>query len=66
MPHPQTGQKGCAGLLQCPKILLTCFRARISAGGDERGSTGPDVAVAAADTGGTAAADEDGTADNEK
>ena len=31
MPHPQTGQKGSAGLLQCPKILLTCFRERISA-----------------------------------
>ena len=30
MPHPQTGQKGSAGLLQCPRILLTCFRVRIS------------------------------------
>ena len=32
-PHPQTGQKGRDGLLQCPKILLTCFRAKISDGG---------------------------------
>ena len=32
MPTPQTGQKGSAGLLQCPRILLTCFRVRISGG----------------------------------
>ena len=31
MPHQQTGQKGSAGLLQCPRILLTCFIARMSA-----------------------------------
>ena len=33
MPHPQTGQEDSDGLLQCPKILLTCLRARISGGG---------------------------------
>ena len=37
MPHPQTGQKGSAGLLQCSGIILTCFRARMSA----RQSAGP-------------------------
>ena len=31
MPRPQTSQKGRAGLLQWPRILLTCSRARISA-----------------------------------
>ena len=31
IPHPQTRQKGIVGLLQCPIILLACFRARISA-----------------------------------
>ena len=30
MPRPQNRQKGSAGLLQCPRILLRCFRARIS------------------------------------
>ena len=30
MPYPQTGQKGRDGLLQCPEILLVCFRVRIS------------------------------------
>ena len=30
MPRPQTRQKGSAGLLPCPRILPTCFRARIS------------------------------------
>ena len=35
MPHTQTGQAGKAGLLQCPKILLTCLRAKISANRDK-------------------------------
>ena len=30
MPRPQTGQKGSAGLLHCPRSLLTFLRARIS------------------------------------
>ena len=30
MPHPQTRQKGSVRLLQCRRILLTCFRARMS------------------------------------